>query len=152
MTITKTVTNFDGVARRAQGRFLDSASSPAAAVISLGFTPRSFKWQDETDRTSIEKTEGMSAANTLTTDVNGVQALDTSSLLVFGAGSGNQTGGSGTPDATYAGVVNNVAYPGPSTIISDTKTQIPGTGPDQTVTVAAGAIVQNKQYSWVAVG
>jgi len=152
MAITKSFTNADSVVRRQQGRYLDSAGSPALATISIGFTPRYFKWHDITDRTSVEKYEGMAAADTLTTDVNGVQALDTNSLITFDAGSGNQTGGSGTPDATNAGVVNNVAYPGPSTIINDTKTQIPGSGPAQTVTVAASQIVQNKQYEWVAQG
>jgi hypothetical protein len=90
-------------------------------------------------------------ANTLLTVAAGTRTLDTGSIIVIASATGNRDGGSGTPDATNAGVVNNVAYPGPSTIINDTKTVIPGAEPLFTVTIATGSNLQNKQYRWVAV-
>lgn len=151
MTITATQYQTQGIVKRAQGSHFDDASTPGALTITLGFLPTYFQWVNETDRITEEKYEGQTDANVIHTAVDGVRTLNTSSLVVFASASGNRDGGSGTPDATNAGVTNNVAYPGPSTIINDTKTVIPGTEPLFTVTIASGANLQNKQYRWVAV-
>ena len=151
MTITASQFQTQGTVRRAQGSHLDDAATPGALVITLGFVPTYFQWLNETDRITEEKYEGMAVADVLHTAVDGVRTLNTGSLVVIAAPSGNQSGGSGTPDPTNAGVINNVAYPGPSTIVNDTKTQQVGVEAAATVTIATGANLQNKQYRWVAV-
>lgn len=152
MTITASQSNDNGAMFRASGSHLDTAATPGALTLTLGFTPRYFAWINETDRVTQEKYEGMTDANTINTAVDGIRTLNTSSLIVIASASGNRDGGSGTPDATNAGVVNNVAYPGPSTIINDTKTVIPGVEGAATVTIDSTMNVQNKQYRWVAFG
>lgn len=152
MTITKTnLPKTDANEQFSTGRYFDDAGTPALAVINLGFSPRRFIWKNLTDRVSWEWLEGMAAGTTLKTAANGDQTLDTADVAISpSAGTGNQTGGSGTPSTTNAGVVNNVAYPGPATITNDTKTQIPGESPAGTVSIAAAVILQNKQYEWIA--
>lgn len=133
------------------GRYLDSAGSPAAAVLNLGFSPRKFRWINLTDRIQWEWVEGMAAGTTLKTVAAGTVTLDTADVAISpDAGAGSQSGSPGSADQTNAGVVNNVAYPGPSTIINDTRTAIPGTEPKGQVTIAAAVILQNKQYTWIA--
>jgi hypothetical protein len=153
MTITKNYSDSNGAdVQRATGRYLDDAATPAAAVIELGFKPRYFLWLNLTDRDQWEKFEGMLATETLATIETGVRSLDTGSIVVFDAASGLQSGTPGTPDATNAGVRNNVAYPGPSTVVNDTRTALPGSKAGHSVTIAASVILQNKQYTWIALG
>lgn len=151
MAITSSFKEATGVAQKKTGRYLDSAGSPAATTVRLGFYPRRFKWINLTDRISWEWIEGMASGTTLKTAANGDQTLDTGDAAIQpDAGSGNQSGTPGTADTTNAGVVNNVAYPGPSTVINDTRTAIPGVAPSGSVVIAAAAILQNKQYEWFA--
>lgn len=143
MTITATRSNDSGAAYRVQGRHFDDAAVPAAAAISLGFTPRYFAWINLTDRITWEWFEGNANGTTLKTAAAGTRTLDTADVAIsVDAGSGNQTGGAGT--------VGSGA--GARVITDDTKTQTVGQAPGGVVTVAAAAIAQNKQYQWVAIG
>lgn len=152
MAITRSTLNPTGAQFRSQGRFLDSAATPAAAVIDLGFAPKYFAWINMTDRITYEKFEGEPADETFLTVAAGTRTLDTNSIIVLDVATGSQDGSQGAADQTNAGVVNNVAYPGPSTIIDSTATEIPGTQAGFNVTIDASVVLQNKQYQWVAFG
>lgn len=150
MTITKSQTEPFGAVERAQGRFLDTVGG-TAVLINVGFVPRYFRWTDLTSLTQWEWFEGMANGTTLKTVIAGTRTLNTADVAIsLDAGSGNQTGGAGTPDQTNAGVTNNVAYPGPSTIINNTSTQVPGTEASYVVTIGAAANVAGDQVTWVA--
>lgn len=128
MAITQSTTSNPGIANEVHGQYVDPAASPAAAVLSVGFTPRYFAWHNLTDRTSYEWFEGMAAGTTLKTVAAGTRTLDTGDAAIsVDAGSGDQDG---------AGV--------------GSATSIPGIAPDGTVTIAAAAILQNKVNHWVA--
>jgi hypothetical protein len=105
MAITKTQKD-DQVVRHVSGSHLDDAATPAAATITLGFTPRYFAWHNVTDRISWEWFDGAAAGTTLKTVAAGTRTLDTADAAISVSG----------------GVV----------------------------TIAAAAILQNKQYRWVA--
>lgn len=104
--ITSSQNNGDDVVRHVSGSYLDDAASPAAAEITLGFTPRYFAWHNVTDRITYEWFEGMANGTTLKTVAAGTRTLDTGDAAIS--------------------VSNGV------------------------VTVAAAAILQNKQNRWVA--
>lgn len=154
MAITKSYSDSNGAnIHSAQGRYLDDAATPALAVIEVGFKPRYFVWENLTDRIKWEWYEGMAAGTTIKTVAAGTRTLDTADVAISpAADSGSQDGSQGTVDATNAGVRNNVAYPGPSTIVNSTATDLPGTKGGGNVTIAAAVILQSKQYNWVAVG
>jgi len=136
MAITRSQSEYN---KRAQGRFLDSAGSPAAAVLTLGFTPRAVVWENLTDSIKYEWFEGMAADTTVKTVLNGTRSLEVTNGITVDDGSGNQTGGSGTPGT------------GTSVITDDTKTQQVGESPSGLVTIDADIVIQNKQYTWVAI-
>lgn len=106
MSVTSTQKNTDGVVRNTTGSYFDDAASPAAATISLGFTPRYFAWHNVTDRISYEWFDGAANGTTLKTVAAGTRTLDTGDAAISVSG----------------GIV----------------------------TVGAAAILQNKQYRWVA--
>ena len=140
MTITATQTNDNGASYRAQGRHLNDAAA-AAVVLSLGFVPRYVQVVNLTDRISYEWYEGMAAGTTLKTAANGDRTLDTSDVAIsVDAGSGDQDGAAGTPDA------------GTSVITTNTATAIPGIAPGGLVTIAAAVVLEDKQLTWVAIG
>ncbi len=87
MAITATQSQNDGIIRHAVGRFLDSAASPADAVITLGFKARRVVWHNLTDRISKEWFEGMAADSALSTAADGVRTLATSGALTISASS-----------------------------------------------------------------
>lgn len=62
----------------ARGRYLDSAATPAAVTLTVGFLPRAVKWVNLTDRIQYEWYEGMAANTTLKTIANGTRSLETS--------------------------------------------------------------------------
>ena len=66
----------------AQGSYLDSAATPAAAVLTLGFLPRYFAWHSTTGRISYEWFEGMAAGTSLKTVANGTRTLDTTDVAI----------------------------------------------------------------------
>lgn len=107
MAITATQENGRGITRHATGAYLDSAGTPAAATITLGFVPRYFQWLNATDRIGYEWYNGMAAGTTLKSVAAGTRTLDTGDAAI---------------------TVNT----------------------DGTVTIAAAAILQNKQNYWVA--
>lgn len=95
------------VINKAQGRYLDSAATPAAATLTVGFLPREVKWINLTDRITYEWYEGMAADTTIKTIANGTRTLEvTDGITVAASG----------------------------------------------VTIDADIILQNKQYTWVAIG
>lgn len=87
MAITATQSQHDGVERRAVGRYLDNAGTPAAPTINCGFKPRVVRWHNLTDRISKEWFEGMAADSALSTAADGVRSLATSGALTINAGS-----------------------------------------------------------------
>lgn len=128
MAITRTDLPGNGrIHQIASGAFLDNAASPLALVVSPGFRPRYFRLENTTDRTATEWFENLPATQTIVTVAAGTRTLDTSSLLVPD---------NGTPGTTTNGLVNSP----------------PGNQPSGDVTIAAGAILQNKQYVWYAIG
>jgi hypothetical protein len=94
------------IVRNASGSYLDDAGTPAAATITLGFTPRYVAWHNVTDRISYEWFDGAANGTTLKTVAAGTRTLDTADAAISVSG----------------GVV----------------------------TIGAAAILQNKQYRWVA--
>lgn len=107
MAITSTQKNGKGIVRNATGAFLDTAGTPAAASLNLGFIPRYVKWLNATDRIQYEWFDGMAAGTTLKTVAAGTRTLDTGDAAI-------------------------------------------SVGTDGTVTIAAAAILQNKQNYWEA--
>ncbi len=96
----------------------------------------------------------MAAGTTLKTVAAGTRTLDTADVAISpDAGSGAQFGSSGTLDTTNAGVDNNVAYPGPATIVNKTDTAIPGIEPSGQIAISATAAgAASDQFAWVAQG
>lgn len=93
------------------GSYFDDAASPALTVITLGFIPRYFRWENVTDRIGWEWFDGAANGTTLKTVAAGTRTLDTTDVAIS-VSSANQSSG--------------------------------------TVTIAAAAILQNKQYRWQA--
>lgn len=85
MAITRTQSQHDGVSRKAVGRFLDDAATPAKAVIVCGFKPRVVRWHNLTDRISEEWFEGMAADSALHTVAAGTRTLVTSGEITVQA-------------------------------------------------------------------
>lgn len=81
MAITSTQKN-DSVVRHVSGSHLDDAASPAAAAITLGFTPRYFAWHNVTDRISYEWFDGAANGTTLKTVAAGTRTLDTGDAAI----------------------------------------------------------------------
>src|SRR3954453_17232666 len=86
MAITGSQTNTDGISRHVSGSYLDDAGTPAAATITLGFTPRYFAWHNVTDRISYEWFEGAAAGTTLKTVAAGTRTLDTADVAISVSG------------------------------------------------------------------
>lgn len=86
MTITATQNSPHQAHNRATGRYLDDAASPAAAALTLGFTPRKVKWHNLTDRISYEWFEGMANGTTLKTVAAGTRTLDTADVAISVSG------------------------------------------------------------------
>ena len=57
-------------------------------TITLGYVPKHVLFQNVTARTSVDYYEGMNFGDTLTTDVNGVKALNTSNVVEVNATTG----------------------------------------------------------------
>ena len=55
----------------------------AAVTITVGFTPKSVKWVNTTDRITSEKTDTMDATETIKTIADGTRSLETSSDILF---------------------------------------------------------------------
>lgn len=106
MAVTSSQVNGSGHVRNTTGAYLDSAGSPAAATLTLGFTPRYVCWLNATDRIQYEWYDGMAAGTTLKTVAAGTRTLDTGDAAISVSGG--------------------------------------------TVTIAAAAILQNKQNYYVA--
>jgi len=89
MAITSTQTKAPAsVFNKAQGSYLDSAGTPAAATITVGFLPRYFAWHSTTGRISYEWFEGMAAGTSLKTVANGTRTLDTADVAISVAATG----------------------------------------------------------------
>ena len=148
MTITSTQYNADRIVYQASGSYLDSAASPADAVVTLGFVPKYFAWVNETDRVTWEWFVDQPNGTSLKTAANGDRTLDTgdAAFTISSDGTGGQyySGNFGPPTA---------ANPGTPTTQYEIMQSPPGEKADTTVTVKATAlIVQNKQYRWIARG
>lgn len=86
MAITATQDNGDSTTRNASGSYLDDAASPAAATITLGFTPKYFAWHNLTDRISHEWFQGNANGTTLKTVAAGTRTLDTVDVAISVSG------------------------------------------------------------------
>lgn len=82
MAITHTRTPSDGINRRECGAYLDDAATPALATITLGFTPKRFRWLNATDRIEWEYSHGMADGTTLKTVAAGTRTLDTADVAI----------------------------------------------------------------------
>ncbi len=83
MAITSTQTKAPASAfNRAQGSYIDTAGTPAAADLTVGFIPRYVAWHSTTGRISYEWFEGMAAGTTLKTVANGTRTLDTADVAI----------------------------------------------------------------------
>lgn len=85
MAITSTQKD-DHVVRNVSGSYLDDAGTPAAATITLGFTPRYFQWNNVTDRISYEWFDGNANGTTLKTVAAGTRTLDTADVAISVSG------------------------------------------------------------------
>jgi hypothetical protein len=65
------------------GSYLDSAGTPEAMTITLGFTPRYVIVVNQTDATKVEKFEGMADAVTVKTAQNGAITAGADSAIIF---------------------------------------------------------------------
>lgn len=86
MAITSTQDNGSDVTRNSSGSYLDDAGTPAAATITLGFTPKYFAWHNVTDRISYEWFNGAAAGTTLKTVAAGTRTLDTADVAISVSG------------------------------------------------------------------
>lgn len=68
--------------RYATGSYLDTAGTPAAVNITLGFTPKYFAWHSTTGRISYEWFDGMADGTALKTVANGTRTLDTADASI----------------------------------------------------------------------
>lgn len=66
----------------ASGSFLDSAATPEAMVLTLGFVPRYVMVLNETDGLMVEWYDDMAATNTKKTGADGAITLATDSAIV----------------------------------------------------------------------
>lgn len=82
MAITSTQLDTTGVVRNSEGAYLDSAATPAAATITLGFTPNYVCWLNATDRIQYEWYNGMANGTTLKTVAAGTRTLDTADVAI----------------------------------------------------------------------
>ena len=124
MTITATQVANEPPVQHASGAYLDDASTPAAATITLGFRPYYFHWLNATDRIGYEWYNGMAAGTTHKSVAAGTRTLDTGDAAI---------------------TVNTSSV----TVVHTALTQTVG---GATVTIAAAAILQNKQNYWRAIG
>jgi hypothetical protein len=74
---TNTQTNSTGVANYAVGKIVTDSATAAAATLTLGFTPRYFKFVNLTDRITDEWFEGMASASSLHEVAAGTKTLET---------------------------------------------------------------------------
>lgn len=86
MAIVSTQDNGSDVTRNSSGSYLDDAGTPAAAAITLGFTPKYFAWHNVTDRISYEWFSGNANGTTLKTVAAGTRTLDTSDVAISVSG------------------------------------------------------------------
>ena len=82
MAVTSTQNDTNGVVRNSEGKYLDDAGTPAAATITLGFTPTYFCWENATDRIKYEWYYGMANGTTLKTVAAGTRTLDTGDAAI----------------------------------------------------------------------
>jgi hypothetical protein len=82
MAITSTQEDSPVAIRNVEGAFLDSAGTPAAATITLGFNPQYFCWLNATDRIQYEWYKGMANGTTLKTVAAGTRTLDTGDAAI----------------------------------------------------------------------
>lgn len=74
---TNTQSNSNGVSNRACGVLVTDAGAAAAATIVLGFSPRTVRFHNLTDRISDEWIEGMASASSIHTVAAGTRTLET---------------------------------------------------------------------------
>ena len=82
MAITSSQEDSPVAIRNVEGAYLDSAGTPAAATITLGFNPQYFCWLNATDRIQYEWYKGMANGTTLKTVAAGTRTLDTADVAI----------------------------------------------------------------------
>jgi hypothetical protein len=86
MAITSSQNDSDGIVYRAGGSWFDDAATPAAATLTLGFTPKYVVWHNVTDRISYEWFNGAANGTTLKTVAAGTRTLDTADVAISVSG------------------------------------------------------------------
>lgn len=84
---SSTQTNSTGVNNFAIGKIVTDAAAAAAATLTLGFTPRYFKFVNLTDRITDEWFEGMASASSLHTVAAGTMTLETTNGIAVSGNS-----------------------------------------------------------------
>lgn len=135
MAITSSQKNSDRQAQLATGAYLDSAATPEAMTITLGFNPRYVRVTNLTTRVQHEWMDGMAATHTLKIAANGDATDDTNSAIVI------NTSNTQTPNADDLSVVSGAAY---QSTMPGSTTQV------CTFTFFAAGIAQNDQLHWQA--
>lgn len=82
MAVTSSQNDSNGVVRNSEGKYVDDAGTPAAATITLGFTPVYVRWLNATDRIQYEWFYGMANGTTLKTVAAGTRTLDTTDAAI----------------------------------------------------------------------
>lgn len=82
MAITATQSNPLNTMRFSSGSHLDSATTPEALVVSLGYTPRYVQVYNETDGLVVEYLEALAATKTKKTGADGAITLAVDSAIV----------------------------------------------------------------------
>lgn len=137
MALTTTQRNPRQLDQMAVGSYKDSAGTPGAMSITLGFDPRYIRVVNLTTRVEYEWYKDMAATHTLKTVANGTRTDDTGSAIVVTT-STNQT-----PNADDLSVVAGAAYQ---------STMEGATVPVAAFTFIAAGIAQNDQLHWEARG
>lgn len=82
MAITATLANRGVLFNYAQGTHLDTATTPVAKTISVGFLPTKVRWVNATDRIEHEWVTGNANGTTLKTVAAGTRTLDTADVAI----------------------------------------------------------------------
>lgn len=85
MAITQSQSNGVDRVQIADGSYLDDATTPAAASIVTGFTPRYVSVENQTDRILLEWRYGMTADHAIKTVAAGTRTAETSAGITTSA-------------------------------------------------------------------
>lgn len=86
MTVTATQNNAIDRVKKAVGKFVDDAGSPAAYSVTVGFSPKVVRYINLTTRVEFEWRDGMAATHCLKTVAAGTRTDDTGTGISVSGG------------------------------------------------------------------